>query len=182
MIEAKFSNTRNYRQDHTEAQEFCAHFNNLLTKIDDILKDPFNFTYEAIKCLKDAVQLRGEEMKAEIDAQMDRLHTKLEEYNQECKMGLRKEEYLAKSGEVHLKNEEGRKVLEKWEEVLADELKKSEWSKVNNESAIAIEQFETSLEQFKRDLLLKNFGEYRDEIRRFFGKFEINPIVNLGYK
>jgi hypothetical protein len=41
--------------EHRQAKYSCQHFDELLAQIEDILKDPYNFTYEAIGCLKNIV-------------------------------------------------------------------------------------------------------------------------------
>lgn len=168
-------------QTHVQAKQSCQQLDELLTNIETILRDPFNYTYEAIKCLKDVVQLKGEEIKLQIDAQMNRLQRKLDEYNEACKKAFETNEYLVKSEKIRVEKDKGRQVLDIWLSTLNEvKLNEREWEKVKGESQMAIERFETALDLFKRDLLLRKFGNFRDEIKRIFGKFEIDPMFNLG--
>jgi hypothetical protein len=166
--------------EHKESKESCEHFDELLTKIDEILKSPYNFTFEAIGYLKNVVQIKGEEMILKINEKMDRMISKLEEYKIECKNGFSKSEYVVKSDNFVEEIGAARKDLEKWLTIL-DEIKfnEKEWIRIKNESNKSIELFEKKLVEFKTDLFPKRFGEFRDEIEKDFGKFEIDPSFNL---
>jgi uncharacterized protein YggL (DUF469 family) len=57
-------------------------------------------------------------MKMKIDEEMNRVLSKLEEYNDECKSGLKSKAYLVKSETIRVEKEKGREELEKWLEKL----------------------------------------------------------------
>lgn len=159
----------------------CERFDDLLTRIEQMLNDPYNFTYEAITFLKNVVQLNGETMKLEIDAKMNRMINKLDEYKNESKMSLNQNEYLMKSANIREEIDESRKILDKWlselKEVKLDE--NEILSRVKNESEQAIERFEIKLDLFKSELLLSKFRNFRREIKDTFGYFECDPMFYI---
>jgi hypothetical protein len=173
--------TKNFGQKHANAKQSCSRLDELLASIEVILNDPYNFTYEAIRSLMNVVQLKGEEMKLEIDKQIDQILGKLEEYNENCKMNLKTTDYLTRSEEIRLEKEDARKLLDKWENILNDDAKldQIEWTRVDIESKKAIEWFECTLDLFKSDLLLQQFCKFHHEIEEYFGKFEIEPIFKF---
>jgi hypothetical protein len=170
-----------FGKEHREAYYSCQYLDGLLSKIDELLKDPYNFTYEAITYLKDVVQLKGEEMKLKIDNQMSELISKLDEYNNECKKNLTTKEYLTKLEEIRVEKEETRKSLDKWMGTLNEmKFKQTEWETIKKESDDAIKRLEADLLMFKTDVLLQNrFDKLRAEIEDNFGEIEINPLFNL---
>jgi hypothetical protein len=168
------------KQEHKEAKEFCSRFDELLNQIEQILADPFNFTYETITFLKNTVQTRGEEMKMKIDEEMNRVLGKLEEYNDECKSGLKSKSYFDKSETIRVEKEKGREELVKWLEKLEVDVDVNEFNKVKMESEKAIKRFENDLDLFKtRDLLFQKYWRYQKEIKEGFGYFEIDSLLNL---
>jgi hypothetical protein len=74
-----------FGETHKEAMKSCAQLEKLLDSIESVLKEPTNFTNEAIGSLECVVQLKGEEMKMKIDEQMNQMFVKLNEYKNECK-------------------------------------------------------------------------------------------------
>jgi hypothetical protein len=166
-----------------EAQEYCARLDEFLTKIEHTLNDPYNFTYEAIKALKDIVQLKGEEMKMEIDNKMNHFINKLDEYNDECKKSFELKEYLAKAEKFRLEKEEGRQMLAQYLSNLNNDLfvlyDNDQWLTCKNETKEALDRFENALDLFKQDLLLQKFNNHQKAIKEFFGYFEIDEQFYL---
>lgn len=173
--------TRDFGLKHSNAKKSCSRLDDLLASIESILNDPYNFTYEAIRNLINAVQLKGEEMKLEIDNQMDYFISILEEYNENCKIYSNTDDYWLKSEEFREEKDECRKVLNKWVNILNDEVKLSEneWTRIEIESQEAIEWFESTLDLFKSNLLLRQFGKFRHKIEEYFGNFELDANFNL---
>jgi hypothetical protein len=169
------------KQEHKEANEFCSRFDELLKQFEQILADPFNFTYETITFLKNTVQMRGEEMKIEIDEAMNHVMNKLEEYKEECKLSLKSREYLDKSEMIRIDKDKRRGELEEWLEKLgADDVELNEFNKVKIECEQAIKRLENDMDLFKsRDLLLQKYWIFQKKIKKGFGNFEIDPLLNL---
>jgi hypothetical protein len=179
IIEAQIG-ALNFGKEHNDATQSCHKLDELLTKIEHIIQDPANFTYEAINCLKNVVQLRGEEMKLKIDEQMNELILKLEECKEVCKKALNTCEHTVRSDKLESEKEAARRQLEKWTATLNEiKINEEEWKRIIGESKIALESFELKLVQFKIDLLPKQFDELRDEIKKIFGNFEIELEFNL---
>jgi hypothetical protein len=128
-------------------------------------------------CLKNAVQLKGEQMKLKIDGQMSVLFSKLDKYNEECKQNLSTKDFLSKMEKFRVENDEARKELEKWMIKLNSlKINEKECDRLNFESEQQIQRFEVELALFKKDLLLQRFGDFRDEIVKQFGEFEIDSL------
>lgn len=153
--------------------------NDLLNEIEDTLKDPFNFTHEAIEFLKNVVQLKGEEMKAEIKKKMDHCLKKLETYKGECKSGFKTNEYLKESNRFFHEKESTRKQLDEWLNTLNEiKFNESEWKRIKSESATKIDIIRNELDRFKAEVLLqRRYGEFRAEIEHNFDKFEIDDLA-----
>jgi hypothetical protein len=182
-ILATHIDTKNIDQKLADAKKACSQLKELLESIEDILADPYNVTYEAIRGLMDVVQAKGDEMKLEIDKQIDQILSKLEEYHENCKINLSTDDYRVKSKEIREEKEEAGKLLSKWENILHDDTKldQIEWVRVENESRQAIEWFECTLNIFKIDLLLGNFHMFCDAIEKYFGNIKIEPNFSLKY-
>lgn len=98
-----------FGNEHKEATKLCEQFDELLVKIEQIINDPFDFTYDVINALKSAVQLKGEEMIFKINENMQRIIGKLDEYKEECKRELsRNEVIVAKTNNLVSEKELGR--------------------------------------------------------------------------
>lgn len=180
IIEAQLGSLEFGTEHYNHAKQSCQDLDDLLTKIERLLHDPFNFTYEAIEFFKNVVQLKGEEAKLRIDEEMTRLIDSLNKYKSECKDNLETREYLREMGRFESEIEASRQNLEMWLCKL-DEFNEEGWKKIKRESEKAIRMFETNLAQFKIDLLLqKRFWEYRAEIEQAFGKFELETEYNFG--
>jgi hypothetical protein len=168
-----------FGDEHKQAKESCQHFDELLTKIDHLLKDPYNFTYEAIEYLKTVVQLKGEEMILKTTEKMNRIISKLEEYKVDCKDGFSQNQYVVKSENFVEQNKNARKELEKWLSTLNEiRFNEQEWTRIKIESQKTIESFEIKLAEFKIDIFPDRFTEFRGEIENEFGKFEIDPTFD----
>jgi predicted component of type VI protein secretion system len=131
---------RNQNPSNIEVLKICERFDEILTNIEYILNDPFNFANEAINYLENFVQLKGEEMmftsesdndemndnflaqseirkkkeKLEIEKKMNLAFNKLDEYKKDCKYILKTREFLAKLCELDVKKVEARKELSNW--------------------------------------------------------------------
>jgi hypothetical protein len=170
-------------KEHKEAKKTCKKLEDLLKKFEDTLNDPYNFTHEAIEYLKSVVQLKGEEMKMEIDEKMNRCIKKLDDYKINCKSSFKAKEYLKESERFRQVKNSCRKQLNEWLDIL-DEIKvnEPEWKRIKRESEKKIEKIQKELSRFIVELLLqKRYGSFRVEIEKNFGKFDIDPMFNLEY-
>ena len=70
---------------HDEAKRSCEELDHYLREIECSLTDPLNYIHESISDLKNKVQLKGEELKLEIDEKMEKLLNRLDTYENECK-------------------------------------------------------------------------------------------------
>lgn len=172
-----------------EANQSFERFDELLSKIELLLQDPYNFTYELIKYWKDEVQLSGEKEILRIHEKMDRTINRLDEYNIELKQKLKESEYVARFGNLELEKETGRRDLERWIAAAAAMLNTSvkeddeeNWKRIKSESEEAIESFENKFQQFKIDLIPQSFFQFQDEIENDFGKFEVDKNFKFKYK
>jgi hypothetical protein len=179
---------------HKDAKESCEKLDDLLNIVEHTLNDPFNFIYEAIEYLKNVVQLKGDspflnfhlltleqEMKLKNDGKMKRYFTKLDEYKNECKSKLNSSEYFDEAYRLEQEKDSCREQLNEWLDIL-DEIKlnESEWKRIKVESEKKMKSIQNELARFKVYLLLqKRYGEFRNDIEKDFGKFEIDPAFNL---
>jgi hypothetical protein len=181
IVEAEIS-ALDFGKEHTEAKQSCTRLDEILTDIENVLKDPYNFTYEAIEYLKNEAQLKVEVMKLKLDNDLARLLDKLDKFPTNCKMNLKSNNYRVKSDEFKRKKEAARCELNKWLVTLnALKLNEPEWKNIKCQSEKAIERFKAELARFNNESLLqKRFDEYRVEIEKQYGYFEINP--NFKFK
>jgi hypothetical protein len=181
MLEAQI-NTLEFGKEQKEAKQSCDRLEKLLNNIDSMLKDPFNFIYEAVEFLKNAAQLKVDEMKLKLDEDLALLISQLDDFKIKCKTNLKSFEYLDKSSEFEKAIESGNKELEKWF-VTLNELKQNEpeWKRIQSESEMRIKYFQRELKTFKfESLFQKRYNEYRNEVEEKFGKFEIDSNFNFG--
>lgn len=174
--------TLDFGKEHRDAKHSCQHLDGLLTKIDEILKNPNNFTSKVIDHLKNVVKTKGKEMKTKIDKQMRQLICKLNDYSNECQIGLSPNTENAKNLEkIQEEKEVTCNELTKWLTTL-NEIKFDQegWNRILSESKMAIERFEDEFDRFKRDILLgKRFEEIRAEIKYNFGELENNQLFDF---
>jgi hypothetical protein len=176
ILEAQFS-TIDFGKEHNGAKLMCSRLEELLANIDNIIKDPFNFTYEVIEYLKNVAQLKVDETKLQLDNNLACLITKLDEFKAKTKENFKSFEYLSQANELSAAKESTRLELNKWLFTLNElKLNEPEWKRIKNESKNTIERFKFELEKFKGESLLENrFDKFRDEIENKFGEFEIDP-------
>lgn len=169
-----------FGKEHNTAKKSCEQFDQLLTNIELMLKDPYTITYEIITSLKNKVQQRGEEMILKINANMHRFISKLDEYKQECKESNGKSDYVAKSNTLEMEKETARQDLDNWmatlNKISFDEV---EWKRIQSESKKAILSFEKKMVEFKIDLFPKGFKQLKGEIEETFGKSNIESKFYL---
>jgi hypothetical protein len=182
ILESQIS-ALNFGQAHIEAKESCSRLDELLTEIEHVLNDPFNFIYEAIEHLKYVDQLKVEEMKLNYDENLAILISQLDEFKETCKCYLKTSKYLAISADFKRRKEDARQELDKNVAILNElKLNKPEWKKIKNKSEMTIESLETELEKFKvESLLRRRFEMYRGEVEKKIGKFEIHPDFKFRY-
>lgn len=173
--------TLDFGDEYREANHSCHNLHDLLVEIDEILNDPSNFTIKAIANLKNIVQSKGDEIKLNIEKQMNHLISKLDEYSKDCQSSLSTNDYLNISKKMRAEKEEAEKNLQKWisslNEIKFDE---KEWTLIKTESENAIKRFQVELDNFKTDILLeKRFDQFIDEIEQVFGAFELNPMFDF---
>lgn len=172
IIESEID-TFDFGKEHNEAKESCAKLDELLMKVEQTLNDPFNLTYDAIECLKNDVQLKGERMKLEIEKKMACCFKKLDDYKLNCKSHLKTSEYLKEAERFVKENDFTRTQLNEWLGIL-DMMKwnEPEWRRIKNESRKKIETIQNELSRFETDMLLqKRYDEIRAEIEQDFGEF-----------
>jgi hypothetical protein len=173
--------TLDFGLEHSATKQSCTRLNDLLTDFEYLLKDPFNFSYEAIEYLKHVAQLKVEEKKLKLDEELSIVIGKLDEFKASCKDNLKSNEYLAKSEIFEKRKEVTRQKLEKWTATL-NELKvnESEWDRIKSECEKYIERIEIELEKLKRESLIpKRFETHRVEVENKFGKFEIDATFKF---
>jgi seryl-tRNA synthetase len=126
--------------------------------------------------LKNVVQLKGEEEIVRIKKNMHRVIDDLDEYTNECKKSFKQNEYLKKLEKLTTEKEEVRQEMEKWLAKL-NELKvdSREYKRIKNESEKTISRLQNKL----IDFIPKRFEEFRNEIEKGFGKFEIDSPFDL---
>jgi transcription elongation factor Elf1 len=177
IIEAQIASL-DLGQEHNDAKQSCLQLDELLTKIEHILSEPFNFTHDAINYLKNVVQVKGDEAKSEIEQTMSRMLTKLDEYKDENKRRLKNDDYLTKSEAFALEKEAKRDEMRKWRAML-NEIRinnENEWRRIKSECEKSIEHFQIKLARFKSDFLFpKRLQEIQTEIEQKFGKFNTDP-------
>jgi hypothetical protein len=176
IIEAQIGSF-DFGKEYHEAKQSCEQFDELLTKIEHTLNDPFHFTHDAIEYLKNVVQLKGEQMKHEIDMKMSSSFQKLDEYKNECKSKCKTIEYLQEATRLGQEKDANRKQLNEWLVTLNEfKFNDSVWKMIKNESEKKIESVQNELDRFKASSLLQNrYGKFRVEIEEELGNFEIDP-------
>jgi hypothetical protein len=179
MIEAQIASL-NFGKEHKEAKQSCQNFQDLVTKIENFISDPYNFTYEAIEYLKNVVQLKGEEEMLKITQSMHRIINKLDEYKIECKKSFTNSENTSKIANFTVEKEKACKENEKWLAKLNElTIDWREYERIKSESEKAIESFEKKLMEIKVNFFPKRFDEFRVEIEKDFGSFDIDPLFDL---
>jgi hypothetical protein len=176
-----------FGKEHKEAKQSCEKLEDLIHKISNFLNDPYNFTYEAIEYLKSVVQLKGEEeiLRARengdrVSKNMHRIIGKLDEYKQDCKNGLNKNENLNLLKNFTVEKERSSRELQKWLAKLNDwKVDCQEYVRIKSESKKAIESLENKFIELKRYLFPKRFDEFRAEIESDFGEFKIDQKFDL---
>jgi hypothetical protein len=166
--------------EHKEATRSCEHFDDILTKIEQLLNDPFMVAYETIEYLKSVVQLKGEEMIFRIHENMGRAMNVMDEYKNELKNSFSEVNFKIKSEMLRQENEMARNELKKWlvrlNEVRVD---LQEWKRIKGDSEKAIAIFGSKLAEFKVELFPRRFDEFTVDIKKNFGPFEVDPKFDL---
>ena len=103
---------------HKSAKKSCESVEETLNEFKLLLNDPYFFIHERISELKNAVQLKGEELKLRIDEEMQKLIDRLEEYEKQSKEYLTTNEFKEESKNLDDELKETQSNLDSWLECL----------------------------------------------------------------
>ena len=103
---------------HKEAKKSCESVEETLKELETILKDPHFYTHEKISELKNAVELKGEEMKLIIDKEIKKLIDRLEEYERKSKEFLSSYKFKVESKKLEKDLKLSKYNLDSWFESL----------------------------------------------------------------
>lgn len=167
IIEAQIESLE-FGKGYKEAKESCEKLRALVKHAEELLNDPENFTFEKLDEMKNAVQLRGEEIKLRIDSEMLKLIEKMNEHRTSCKDYLRSDEYGVVSSEFVEITKLIRDEINQSELVL-NELKTNEVErgKVRRGNERKFGKFEETINAFKERLLLEDFKKKKLEVNHF---------------
>ena len=90
----------------------------MLNEFKLLLRDPYFYTQERINELKNAVQLKGEELKLRIDEEMQKLIDRLEEYERQSREYLSTNEFKEESKKLEDELKTTQSNLDSWLESL----------------------------------------------------------------
>lgn len=178
-------------EEHTNAKRMCEKLDDLITKCQQIVRDPTNFTYEAIYFLKNESLIKGETMKllltttssiADVDTKVDRVMDLLDEFKEECKKSVHTRAFEVMWEDFEAEVEKARGDLEKWMAILNTVKLDSEreWNRIKRESKKMVDVLEYRLGEFKYKLLLeKRFAQIRGQVELEFGKVELDSAFEL---
>jgi hypothetical protein len=178
-------------EEHTSAKRMCEKLDDLITKCQQIVRDPTNFTYEAIYFLKNEALIKGETMKllltttrsiADVDAKIDRIMVLLDEFKEECKKSVHTRAFEVMWEDFGAEVEKARGDLGKWMAILntvkLDSVR--EWTRIQRESKKMVGVLEYRFGVFKYKLLLeKRFAQIRGQVELEFGKVELDSAFEL---
>jgi hypothetical protein len=143
-------------KDSKTGKILCEQLEAVIKQIEQLLSDPANFTYEEINELERELDLKRELLKKQIDDEFAKFHQKLEEYKQNCKNHLTTNEYKIEAEKIGEEVKKARNELKEWTGVL-NEAKSNEPKWIKDECKKSIAVLENNVNDFKRELLLKNY-------------------------
>ena len=115
LIEAEIDKL-DFGSVYKSAKKSCESVEETLNKIKVLLRDPYFYTHEKISKLKNAVQLKGEELR--IDEEMKKLMDRLEEYERQSKEYLSTNEFKEESKKLDDELKTTQSNLDSWLESL----------------------------------------------------------------
>lgn len=92
IIEAEIGHL-DFGSVYNDAKKSCQSFEEALRDFEVLLKDPYAYIHERISELRNAVQLKGEELKQIIDQTMKKQFDRLEDYERQSKMHISSNEF-----------------------------------------------------------------------------------------
>jgi hypothetical protein len=117
LIEAEIDKL-DFGSVYKSAKESCELVEETLNEFKVLLRDPYFYTHKRICELKNAVQLKGEELKLRIDEEMKKLMDRIEEYERQSKEYLSKNEFKEQSKKLDDELKETQSNLDSWLECL----------------------------------------------------------------
>ena len=99
---------------HKSAKKSCESLEKTLEEFKVILNDPSFYTHERISELKNAVELKGEELKLRIDEEMKKLIDRLEDYEKQSRGYLLTNEFKEESKKLNDELKETQSKLDSW--------------------------------------------------------------------
>ena len=115
LIEAEIDKL-DFGSVYKSAKKSCESVEETLNEIKLLLRDPYFYTHERISELKNAVQLKGEELR--IDEEMKKLMDRLEEYERQSKEYLSTNEFKEESKKLDDELKKTQSYLDSWLESL----------------------------------------------------------------
>jgi hypothetical protein len=178
-------NEFDFGKDYNDAKHSCQQFDEMLTKLEHVLADPRNYSYEMINNMRNKVQLRGEELKMKIDEKMDQVFSQISKYDESCKEFLTTSVYAEQFERLNSTKNLARKDLESWHATL-DQMKRNdlEWQNIKKQSKAMIEIVKRDLARFQSDLLIdqQRYELYNKQIDHVFQNLEVDRRLNLDIK
>ena len=117
LLKSKIENL-DFGDVYKKAKKYCDDLSDLHQEIEDLLKNPAHFTHEQISDVRNEIYIKGEEIKLQVDKEMDRLLKKLEQVESDLKAYFDSDEYTVKSKCLENSLKESQAKLDSWVNIL----------------------------------------------------------------
>jgi hypothetical protein len=142
---------------YSEAKQKCVSLEDELKKVNLILTDSSNVTFETINKMRNTVLLRSEKLKLKIDEETNSMLEKLDQYQQRCKSYLNTKEYENRCWSLQGDKEAAESDLEKWlGELNLVKVDEKKWIEIKNECEKNIARLREQSKTFESELHLND--------------------------
>jgi hypothetical protein len=161
----------NLGEDYENLKESCVDFKAIIESIQHLKNDPTLYINETIGEIKNAIDLRRDELKLQIDEEAQVLIDELDEYEEECKANLISKEFTDTSLELGEFLRSMSTDLDKWQsqldifEINVDKLKQ-----MYQDSNQKLEELQDRKQKLTKSLLKNQLTEYKERKVNFINK------------
>ena len=163
---------------HNKAKQECENLESLINKVNDMLEDPVNLTYEEIDSIRNTVFLKREELKLKIDQETDKLITKIDKYMDQMSKLTKGDRFKVLDDQNKLAKLNLNKTKNMLNQIKMDD---DYWRKISQEIEIEHRKLLQNIENLKKSSIFNGIIELKHE-SEFFRNLDIDFNYISGFQ
>lgn len=162
---------------YKKAKQDCESLESLINKVNTMLEDPINLTYEEIDSIRNSVFLRREELKLKIDQETDKLIIKIDNYMTQMNSLSKNDRFKVLDNQ----NKQAKSNLTKNKNMLNQtKMDDKYWKKISEEIESEHRKLLQNMESFRKSSILNGLNDLKHK-SDFFRNLDIDFNYISGF-